>query len=71
MIRGQRCPLVGRVSMDMITVDVTDCAFAQLGDTAILWGPELPVNEVAQYCETNGYELLSGISFRIPRVAKN
>ncbi|MAR33810.1 MAG: alanine racemase [Porticoccaceae bacterium] len=71
IIKQQRCPLVGRVSMDMITADVTDCDSAQLGDPVILWGPELPVNEVAGYCETNGYELLSGISIRIPRVAIN
>ena len=71
IVRDQRCPLVGRVSMDMITVDVTDCELARIGDSVTLWGSELLVNEVAQHCETNGYELLSGISVRIPRVARN
>jgi alanine racemase len=67
LINGVRCPLVGRVSMDMITVDVTDLE-ASIGDKAILWGPALPVNQVAAACNTIGYELLTRMPDRVPRV---
>lgn len=68
LINGIRCPLVGRVSMDMITVDVTELREVQIGDKAVLWGPKLPVNEVASYCDTIGYELLTRMPGRVPRV---
>lgn len=68
LINGVRCPLVGRVSMDMITVDVTDLPGAAIGDRAVLWGPELPVNEVATHCDTIGYELLTRMPSRVPRI---
>ena len=68
LINGVRCPLVGRVSMDMITVDVTDLREVAIGDKALLWGPELPVNEVASHCDTISYELLTRMPGRVPRV---
>ena len=68
LINGVRCPLVGRVSMDMITVDVTDLREVAIGDKALLWGPELPVNEVASHCDNIGYELLTRMPGRVPRV---
>ena len=68
LINGARCPLVGRVSMDMITVDVTELTEVAIGDRAVLWGPELPVNEVASYCDSIGYELLTRMPGRVPRV---
>ena len=68
LVNTQRAPLVGRVSMDMITVDVTDLPSVQIGDPVTLWGSALPVNEIARRCQTNGYELLSGVSARVPRV---
>ncbi len=49
IVEGLRCPLVGRVSMDMITVDVTDCPAAQINSPVELWGEQLCVDEVAQY----------------------
>ena len=55
LINGQRAPLAGRVSMDMITVDVTDLAEVGIGDEVVLWGPDLPVAEVAQHADTIGY----------------
>lgn len=67
LINGTRCPLVGRVSMDMITVDVTDIE-AQIGDKATLWGAGLSVNEVAEFCDSIGYELLTRMPARVPRV---
>ena len=54
--------------MDMITVDVTDLREVAIGNKALLWGPELPVNEVASHCDTIGYELLTRMPGRVPRV---
>ncbi|QBZ83379.1 Alanine racemase, catabolic [Hydrogenovibrio crunogenus] len=69
LIHGERMPLVGRVSMDMITVDVTDLAEkVTIGDEAILWGQGLPVDVIADACGTIGYELLCGVTQRVPRV---
>jgi alanine racemase len=68
LVNGVRCPLVGRVSMDMITVDVTALNDVAIGDKVVLWGPDLPVNEVAKFCNTIGYELLTRMPGRVPRV---
>ena len=67
LINGVRCPIIGRVSMDMITVDVSELSSVAIGDKAILWGTDLPVNEVADYCDTIGYELLTRMPSRVPR----
>lgn len=67
IVRGQRVTLVGRVSMDMLTVDLTDLPAAEIGDTVELWGAQLPVDEVAQAAGTIGYELLSKVTARVPR----
>jgi alanine racemase len=66
LVNGQRAALAGRVSMDMIALDVTPIDRVQVGDTAVLWGPELPVEEVAAHAGTISYELLCGISQRVP-----
>jgi alanine racemase len=57
--------------MDMITVDVTDLIEVGIGDKATLWGPDLPVNEVAKHCDTIGYELLTRMPSRVPRIYLN
>jgi len=67
-IRGQRVPLVGRVSMDSITIDVSDCAGVAVGDEAMLWGPELPAAIIAESARTASYELFTGIGARVSRV---
>jgi alanine racemase len=66
LVRNQRGALVGRVSMDMIAVDVTDIASVGVGDPAVLWGPELPVEEIAAHVGTIAYELLCSVSQRVP-----
>lgn len=71
LIRGQRVPLVGRVSMDMLTVDLTDLPEAGEGDAVEMWGAQLPVDEVAQSAGTIGYELLSKVTARVPRRYRN
>lgn len=64
-INGQRCEIVGRVSMDMITVDVSEVADVQLGDQVELWGENIRVEEVAEFCGTIAYELLTGLTGRV------
>jgi len=66
MVNGRRVPLTGRVSMDMIAVDVTDLPAVAVGDRAELWGPNLPVEELAAAAGTIPYELLCGVSQRVP-----
>jgi alanine racemase len=66
LIRKQRASLVGRVSMDMIAVDVTGIAGVEVGTSVTLWGEGLPVEEVARHAGTIPYELLCGVSQRVP-----
>ena len=66
LIAGSRYPLVGRVSMDMIAVDVTGASKVSAGSKAIVWGEGLPVEEVAAHAATIPYELLCGVSQRVP-----
>ncbi len=66
LVNGERAVLAGRVSMDMIGIDVTDVTSrAKLGDPVILWGTDLPVEEIAVWADTIPYELLCGISQRV------
>jgi alanine racemase len=65
-VNGNAYPLAGRVSMDMIGVDVTGAQDVRIGDAAVLWGPELPVESVAQRAGTIPYELLCAVSQRVP-----
>lgn len=67
LINQQRAPLAGRVSMDLISVDVTDLTNVQIGDRALLWGKELPANEVANWAGTIGYELVTRMPRRVTR----
>jgi alanine racemase len=64
-INGRRVPIAGRVSMDMVTVDLRAAPDAAVGDTARLWGPELPAEEVAAYADTLAYELFCGLTQRV------
>jgi alanine racemase len=66
-IRGRPAPLVGRISMDLIAVDVTDCPDVRRGDWAELFGPHVPVDDVARRAGTIGYELLTGLGRRYAR----
>ena len=68
LINDQRAQLVGRVSMDMITVDVTDIPDVNVGDEVILWGKNLSANEVAIHAETIGYEIMTRMHNRVPRI---
>ncbi|SDO20695.1 alanine racemase [Vreelandella arcis] len=72
LVNGQRCPLVGKVSMDMFTVDVSEVPDASIGSEVVLWGRAangavLSVDEVASSCDTISYTLLTGVLPRVPR----
>jgi len=67
LVNGHLAPLAGAVSMDMITIDVTDVEGVNVGDPVILWGEDLSVNQIARAAGTIGYELLTGVSRRVPR----
>jgi alanine racemase len=67
LVNGRIAPLAGAVSMDMITIDVTALEEANVGDTVVLWGEGLSVNEIASRAGTIGYELLTNVSGRVPR----
>jgi alanine racemase len=75
LVDGVRCAIAGRVSMDMITVDLTPVPNAGIGSEVTLWGrgpreTRLPVDEVAHAAETIGYELMCALAPRVPvRVA--
>ncbi|MEJ2567149.1 MAG: alanine racemase [Gammaproteobacteria bacterium] len=65
LVNNQRVPLIGRVSMDMICVDLRSQRRARCGDPVCLWGAALPVEEVARYAGTIPYELLCRITSRV------
>ena len=67
-IDGRRIRLLGRVSMDMLAVDLSRASEAREGDTVELWGPTVSVDEVATHASTIGYELLTGVTARVPRI---
>ncbi|MCX7071470.1 MAG: alanine racemase [Gammaproteobacteria bacterium] len=65
LIHGVRVPMIGRVSMDMITVDLRALPRAVVGDPVILWGNGLPAEEVATWAGTLAYELFCGLTSRV------
>ena len=71
LINGHRAPLAGRVSMDLISVDVTDLNNVKIGDNALLWGKALSASEVAIWADTIGYELVTRMPKRVTRVFVN
>lgn len=75
LIRGKRVPVVGRVSMDLVTVDVTDLPNVAPGDEVVLLGrqgdQEVSVEEIAAKIGTISYEVLCAVSARVPRVYRD
>jgi alanine racemase len=72
LIRGELCPIVGRVSMDQITIDVTDVSGVDVGDEAVLIGAQgagqLDADQVGTAAGTISYDVLTGLMPRVPRV---
>ncbi len=65
IVEGVKVPMVGRVSMDMITVDLSGVPNARVGSAVTLWGAGLPIDEVAQAAGTIGYELMCALAPRV------
>ncbi len=70
LVRGRRAPVVGRVSMDLVTIDVTDIPEARFGDEVVLIGDGITAEEIAQRADTISYEVFCRISKRVPRIYK-
>ncbi len=68
LVRGRRVPVVGRVSMDLVTIDVTDVAGAALGDEVTLLGDGITAEELAAKLGTISYEVFCSVGARVPRV---
>ncbi len=71
LVNGQRTRLLGTVSMDMLTVDLTDLPHAGIGDPVILWGNGLSANEIAVCANTIPWTLVTGMTRRVPRIYTN
>lgn len=65
LVNAKRAQLAGRVSMDMIAIDVSDVGAVESGARVVLWGPDLPVEEIAGHAGTIGYELVTGVGPRV------
>ncbi|MDX1633486.1 MAG: alanine racemase [Marinobacter sp.] len=70
-VNGRRVRLIGRVSMDMLALDLSAVPDARVGDRVELWGGQVSVDEVAASAGTIGYELLTGVTVRVPRIYRN
>ena len=71
LINGQKANILGRVCMDQFVVDVSDIDGVATDTEVILFGKDLPVEEIAAICGTINYEIICGISPRVPRIAIN
>ena len=65
LVNGVSCALAGRVSMDMITIDLAACPEAAIGDTVVLWGDGLPIETLAAAADTIPYELVCRVTRRV------
>ncbi len=68
LIKGKRAPIIGRVCMDQMSIDVSNIEDVALGDEVVLFGKELPVEELADICGTINYEIVCSITPRVPRI---
>ena len=67
-INGKLAPVTGTVCMDMVMIDVTDMPGVREGDEVVIFGNQLPVQQVSQWAGTIPYELMTGVSQRVKRV---
>lgn len=65
LVNNTECSLAGRVSMDMINVDLRACPQAKVGDPVILWGQGLPIERVAQHTSNIPYDMVTGVQHRV------
>jgi alanine racemase len=71
LVRGERAPIIGRVSMDLVTIDVTDVAGAAIGDEVTLLGDGITAEELAAKLGTISYEVFCSVGARVPRVYRD
>lgn len=67
-VNNTRCALLGRVSMDMISIDLSRCPDTQIGDEVELWGEGLSIDEIARYAGTISYALMCGVTQRVQKI---
>ena len=65
LVNMRECGVVGRVSMDMLTVDLRNCPTAQVGDPVVLWGEGLPIEKVADHTHNITWDMLTGVQHRV------
>ncbi len=70
LIAGKRAPIIGRICMDQLMVDISEIPNVKSGDEVILFGKDLPVDEIAEKAGTINYEIVCGITGRVPRIYK-
>lgn len=68
LVNGRKVPLVGLVSMDLIVVDLGSISDDCIGDEVVLWGEQLPIEEVAHYSNLTSYALITGVTERVERL---
>jgi alanine racemase len=68
LIGGRRVPIVGRICMDQCVVDISDAGEVKPGDTVVVMGEGILAEDIARKCDTINYEIICGISKRVPRV---
>jgi alanine racemase len=72
LVRGRRVPIIGRISMDVTVLNVTGMGDAKVGDVVTFFGlgdgGEIPLEEVARHAGTINYEILTGLTQRLPRI---
>jgi alanine racemase len=68
LVHGKPAPVIGTVCMDMTMLDVTDIGEVNEGDDVIIFGAQLPVQDVAQRIDTIPYEIMTSISQRVKRI---
>lgn len=68
LVKGKPAPIIGTVCMDMTMIDVTDIVGVEEGDDVIVFGKDLPIQQVAHWADTIAYEILTGVSQRVKRV---
>ena len=70
-VKGHTSRILGRVSMDLLTIDLSQWSDVAVGDWVELWGPKVPASTVAAHAGTIAYELVTGVSSRVPRIYEN
>jgi alanine racemase len=72
LLHGKQCPILGRITMDQTVVDVTNLPQTQPGDTAVVIGSQeeesISATTLATWCNTIPWEILTNISYRVPRI---